>query len=39
MAAETCYCGTKMKEISACHYRCPNCGTELDCEDVQGLPK
>ena len=36
---EVCYCGTRMVDIQACNYRCPNCGALLDCEDVSGLPK
>jgi DNA-directed RNA polymerase subunit RPC12/RpoP len=27
-------CGFKMIELSACHLKCPNCGTEKDCSDV-----
>lgn len=31
----TCFkCGFDMVEISACHLKCPNCGTEKDCSDI-----
>jgi predicted RNA-binding Zn-ribbon protein involved in translation (DUF1610 family) len=39
MAEQQCYCGAKMVQIQTCRYRCPNCGSILDCEDVEGLPK
>lgn len=31
---ETCMrCGKVMHELSACHLRCDNCGSEMDCSD------
>ena len=38
MAEQKCYCGAMMVEIQACKYRCPQCGSLWDCEDVLGLP-
>ncbi|MEM0202322.1 MAG: hypothetical protein QXR73_04040 [Candidatus Micrarchaeaceae archaeon] len=26
-------CGNKMVEIRGCHYKCMNCGKEIDCSD------
>ena len=26
-------CGGRMVEIRGCHYKCANCGREIDCSD------
>ena len=26
-------CDEEMEELSACHLRCDNCGSEMDCSD------
>jgi len=30
-------CGFEMKNMTACHLRCPNCGSEMDCSDKGGV--